>query len=54
MTVAENAVYEKFEKGEVWRGLLKLAAMLPAEGRVEASNAWAIYSSALGGSHIGT
>jgi hypothetical protein len=47
MTAAANAVYEKFENPGVWGGLLKLAAMLPAEGRVEGSEAWAIYSAAL-------
>ncbi len=43
-----SAVHEKFENPGIWGGLLKLAATLPAEGRVEGSEAWAIYSSALG------
>lgn len=47
MTAAANVVYDNFEKSDVWARLLKLAAILPAEGRVVGSQAWAIYSHAL-------
>ena len=48
IAAAASAVYERFENSGVWGGLLKLAAALPVEGRIEGSEAWAIYSSALG------
>ena len=44
---AAEAVNEKFANAAVWGGLLRLAAMLPEEGRMEGSAAWAIYSNAL-------